>query len=382
MGKQLALTTVFAALIFSLNSAAQAPHYEISGKIAGADGIQFVLQKFSNGRVVNFDTVTVTKGNFKITGGSVNYPEMVSFVTTDGKRGFSFYLENTKISVTGNIDSLNLAKVTGSKSTDEYYEFIRLYRPLNEKMNRLTNDYRATSASANTGNNGEPDEKMKKLNDDYMTASGAVIAEIKQLIKDFIKTYPSSFVSPMLLGSLVKDTPSAELEPLIKTMDQEVVKIPEMTALIAGIAARKVVEPGQKAPDFTLNNPDGKPVSLSSKVGARLLLIDFWAAWCGPCRRENPNVVKVYNEFHDKGFDVLGVSLDRERGQWLQAISDDKLIWTQVSDLQYFNSPVARLYNVNAIPSNFLLDDKGIIIAVNLRGEDLLTKVRELIERK
>jgi peroxiredoxin len=141
----------------------------------------------------------------------------------------------------------------------------------------------------------------------------------------------------------------------------------------------KAVAVGQKAPDFTLDDVDGNPVALSSKIGSKLLLVDFWAAWCNPCRQENPNVVKIYKDFSKKGFDVFGVSLDRDKEEWVKAIADDRLTWTHVSDLQYWNCAAAKLYAVNAIPANFLLDENGIIIARNLRGEDLYNKISEVL---
>ena len=172
-----------------------------------------------------------------------------------------------------------------------------------------------------------------------------------------------------------------EMESMINGLDTAIAALPQIKSIKERLAVMKAVAVGQKAPDFTMNDINGNPVSLSSKLGTKLLLVDFWAAWCNPCRQENPNVVKVYNEFHKKGFDVFGVSLDQKKEDWLKAIADDKLTWTHVSDLKYWGNEAARLYAVNSIPSNFLLDETGTIIGRNLRGEDLYKKVKEILEK-
>jgi peroxiredoxin len=139
----------------------------------------------------------------------------------------------------------------------------------------------------------------------------------------------------------------------------------------------KNVAVGETVTDFTLNDPSGNPVALSSFRG-KILLIDFWASWCGPCRRENPNVVKLYNDFNDKGFEILGVSFDEDFNRWVGAIEDDQLTWPHVSDLQGWGSAAGKLYGINSIPATVLVDREGTIIAKNLRGEELRKKLEEL----
>jgi peroxiredoxin len=219
---------------------------------------------------------------------------------------------------------------------------------------------------------------MSEIRNDAM----ALEKEMTELQKQFIRDNPASYFTPALIRSLSGDMNAQEIEESIAALDTNVAKVPVIQELKIRAAALKAVSVGQKAPDFTLNDVDGNPVSLSSKIGSKLLLVDFWAAWCGPCRQENPNVVKVYKEFNTKGFDVFGVSLDQSKDDWVKAIADDKLTWTHVSDLQYWNNAAAKLYAVNSIPANFLLDETGTIIARNLREEDLYNKVKEILGSK
>ncbi|MBI9035274.1 MAG: TlpA family protein disulfide reductase [Bacteroidales bacterium] len=137
---------------------------------------------------------------------------------------------------------------------------------------------------------------------------------------------------------------------------------------------------GEAAPEIDLPSPEGKSVLLSSLKG-KVVLIDFWASWCGPCRKENPNVVRLYEKYHEQGFEVYSVSLDKDRAKWIQAIADDNLTWTHVSDLKYWSSAAAKLYGVKSIPSTFLLDREGNIVAKNLRGNALDQKLEEIFKK-
>jgi peroxiredoxin len=347
--------------------------YRITGQLSGADGVAFSLIRNSpsNGTPVNLNAAIVKNGTFTMEGEAIEYPQIV-FLTTPGKRErSSFFLENAEITITGNVDSLSKATVAGSKTQDEYLTCIN-----------AINTFRGSFESKNKDLKSARENKDTVRMDQIKKEIDMIMTEVNTIQKNFVRNNPSSYASPVILQGLLNTTDHSEFESLVKNLDSNVGRTPEVVFLKRRISERKVVEIGQKAPDFTLNDVNGVPVSLSSKIGTKLLLIDFWAAWCAPCRAENPNLVKVYNEFKSKGFDVLGVSLDRKKEDWIQAIAKDNLTWTQVSDLLYWNSPVARSYLVTAIPANFLLDKNGIIIAKNIRGEALSAKVKELLDKK
>jgi len=344
------------------------PHYVINGKIDGADSVTFLLQKRADGNIVTIDSAVSLKGSFKMKGGSVKYPEMVLLVARNTRMRTSFYLENSEITITGKLDSLYNAKITGSKTQDEYTGFINSSKLIEEKYSKVYEEYQMAEQSGDTAKVSQLEKEITGIQN-----------EMTNLQKDFVKNNPSSFVAPSILAGLSYEMEGSEIETYINAMDTAVANTETAKSLKARAETMKAVAVGQKAPDFTMNDPEGNPVSLYSKVGSKLLLVDFWAAWCGPCRRENPNVVKVYNEFNKKGFDVFGVSLDQKKDDWVRAISDDKLTWTHVSDLQYWNNAAAKTYAVSAIPANFLLDENGIIIGRNLREEALYNKVKEIL---
>jgi peroxiredoxin len=356
---------VTAAIMMSCSSK---PHYTVKAKIDGSDSLTFYLQKREDGKTVSIDSAVSKKGLFTFKAGSVQYPQLIQLVAGNTRKRLAFYLENSEISITGTLDSLFNAKVTGSVTQDEYNSFIESNKALSDSYSKAYQDYQV----ARRANNEVQIAAVEKRAD-------SIQVEMSKLQKEYVKNHPKSYVTPSIVGSLSYEMEAEELESMINGLDTSIANLPQIKTLQERLNVMKTVAVGQKAPDFTLNDPSGTPVSLSSRIGAKVLLIDFWASWCNPCRQENPNVVKVYGEFHKKGFDIIGVSLDQDKDSWVKAISDDKLTWTHVSDLKYWGSDAAKLYAVNSIPSNLLVDDKGIIIARNLRGDDLYKKIKEVL---
>jgi peroxiredoxin len=370
--KKLLYLLIIAALMFSCKTKVKEPYYVIKGKIVGADSITFILQKRVSGKFVRLDSAVEVKGEFKIKGGSIIYPDKVYLSSKDKEESLVFYLENSDIIITGHIDSLENAKVTGSKTHDEFMAYQDLLKPFNERINKIYEDYEAATKAGDKAKVAEIEKNIAEINAERITFD-----------KEFIKNHPASFIAPSILSSLSYELEADEIDTLINGLDTTVANAPKIKDLKARVVVMKTVAIGQKAPDFILNDVNDKPLPLSSKISkSKLLLIDFWASWCGPCRQENPNVVKIYKEYNKKGFDVFGVSLDENKEDWVKAIADDKLTWTQVSDLQYWNNAAAKLYAVRTIPANFLLDKTGTIIARNLRGDALKNKVKEVLGGK
>jgi len=279
---------------------------------------------------------------------------------------FNFYLESDTVNITAT-DSIAKATITGSPINDDNKLLTARLAPVQKKAEQLMDEKNsATSAQQNSDAfRANMEAKQKALQQEQIS-----------VLENFIRTKPNSYLSLLALSSLGPVVDVSELEPLYNSLGQNLKDMESGRGIKKSIDALKPTALGAVAPDFTQNDVNGAPVSLSSFRG-KYVLVDFWASWCGPCRQENPNLVKAYNKFKSKNFTVLGVSLDKQEGKadWLAAIKSDGLAWTQVSDLGFWNNKAALLYSVQSIPHNFLLDPSGKIIAKDLRGSDLDTKL-------
>ena len=203
----------------------------------------------------------------------------------------------------------------------------------------------------------------------------------------FMDKNPKAYITALLLKQMAGSGKMeiAEIKTRFEKLDEKVKKSKDGKELSDMIkqnevqeAAKAKVETGKTAPDFTANTPDGKKMSLKEAMG-KVTVIDFWASWCKPCRLENPNVVALYNEYHSQGLNIIGVSLDKDGDKWKEAIAADKLTWNHVSNLKYWDEPIAKQYGVQSIPATFILDANGKIVAKDLRGDALKAKVKELL---
>ena len=320
-----------ALLLTGMNAGAQTTQkLDLQGETPTIAGTVY-LQRFDNKTFNTIDSAKIKNGKFSFHT-SLRLPELYGLSLNTAESPLYVFLDQRKVKV--KLDSsayYSHSVVSGSALQDQFNQF----------------------------------KELKDVN-----------------ITEYLKDHSTSLVSAYILyRNYAYRLTADEIEQNIQLLDTALHSTPYVKSLQAYKTVLTNVAVGKKAPDFTANDTEGKPVKLSDDHH-KYTLIDFWASWCGPCRRENPNVVAAFQKYKDKGFSVFGVSLDKSKEGWIKAIEKDQLNWTQVSELNYWKSEIAQTYGVRAIPANFLIDENGIIVAKNLRGEKLLEKLDELLNKQ
>jgi peroxiredoxin len=362
---------------------AQAPanNFTINGKVGnvGIPAQAYLFYQVGANKIV--DSALVLNGNFTINGFLADPSYAMLVIDHQGvgipKLGntpdmLTFFLDKANMSIATTKDSVKSAVITGSAMNDDSKLLAEQLKPINDDAKKLNDEKNATpqSQQGSAEFQREMQGKYKSLQDRQ-----------RKTFTNFIKSHPKSYMSLMAIGQMSKQgIDPVELITLFGSLDTTIKDLEIAKSLKKSIDDLTVLSIGSIAPDFTQPDVNGTPVKLSSFRG-KYVLLDFWASWCGPCRMENPNVVKAYNKYKDKNFTIMGVSLDSPTGKadWKAAIQKDGLTWTQVSDLKYGDNAAAILYSVQSIPANFLLDPNGKIVAKNLRGSDLDDKLAELL---
>jgi len=371
--KKLIFKVLGLSILFFLNSCGSSDNqFELIGNADVSDGTMiYVLQADQNNQPYIKDSTSVQSNSFKFKG--VSSTPQISYIQVEGVNGYVLaILENGDIKADIDKDDISNSRVYGTKSNDDFIKYKSETKSLVDIMNNIS------SEAQNAIMSGDVVTAME-LEKEYNSKEREVMLYEWDFIVDNLDSYMSALLLEvfMIENKVNKDSIIDVYESFSNR-----IKVSDVGKNIADLLSQfeDPIEVGEIAPDFTAPSIDGPDVTLSNElVNNKVTLLDFWAAWCRPCRIENPNLVRLHKKYKDAGFNIIGVSLDRTREQWEQAVIDDNLPWTQVSNLNFWNDPVARRYSIRAIPQSYLLNKDGLVMGKNLRGQELEDRILSLL---
>mgnify|MGYP001095890542 FL=1 len=336
--------------------------YKVTGTVEGMPDGKAIIATVNGSTLDTLAKADVKNGSFEFTG-NVSEPTG-AYIMVIGQRGaIPFMLENANITISAGQAGLT---VTGSEGQKIYDQFMAINATAQQEAMKLQQEYQAA--------NGDQ-AKIQAIQEAY----AKLMTDVQAKETELIKANPDSYVSAFVIASGMGQMEYEQLKERYNLLGEKAKAGAQGKAIAAQIAKLESTAIGQIAPNFTITTPEGESISLYDIKG-KVKLIDFWASWCGPCRGENPHVVEIYKEYHPKGLEIFGVSLDNNKEAWVKAIADDGLVWKHGSDLKGWQSAPAQLYSVTGIPHTVLLDENNKIIAKNLRGDELKQKIAELLK--